>query len=275
MENKKYSEYFQEQIFDVFKKEDLKSLADNLEEYLTIQGVAIESYRNRYFRDFNREIIDENIEENNIFIDEDKVESQNEKLQKLYSDIEYCNSDLKLFTANLYILRPTINNPTIEKTIILGEVRHTYSQNFSDWNYLALVSCCYEKLYNYWDRIGDALAMYLRLDIKGKIYFPIVIDKLKEEYKNSNNESLNFLINFRDIEFKEFNEIRIEVVHYNQFETTYKYDFNKCNNDENKINNLWESKRNMPEYFKNHLELSVLGYKHCFKFIQEHFNKNL
>ncbi len=34
-------------------------------------------------------------------------------------------------------------------------------------------------------------------------------------------------------------------------------------------------KRNMPEYFKNHLELSVLGYKHCFKFIQEHFNKNL
>ena len=271
MENKNYPQYFEEQIFDVFSKENLKSLADDLEWYLTIQGAAINSFKERYFRNFNGEILDKDIEENTLFIDEDKVETENEKLWKLYSDIEYCNSDLKLFTANLYLLRPTINNPTLEKT----NGRPLYRQNFSDWNYSALVSCCYEKLYNYWDRIGDALAMYLRLDIKGKIYFPIVIDKLKEEYKNSNNESLNFLINFREIEFKKFNEIRIEVVHYNQFETTYKYDFNKCNNDENQINNLWESKRNMPEYFKNHLELSVLGYKHCFKFIQEHFNKNL
>ena len=271
MENKNYSQYFEEQIFDVFKKENLKSLADDLGWYLTIQGAAINSFKDRYFRNFNREIVDKDIEENNVFINEDKVESENEKLWKLYSDIEYCNSDLKLFIANLYLLRPTINNPTLEKT----NSRPVYRQNFSDWNYSALVSCCYEKLYNYWDRIGDVLALYLRLEkeINGKIYFPVVIDKLKEEYKNSNNENLNFLINFRENEFKEFNKRRVDVVHYNQFETTYKYDFIKFKHDEDEIKDLWKRKNEMPEYFKNHLELTIKGYAHCFEFIKEHFKK--
>jgi len=138
---------------------------------------------------------------------------------------------------------------------------------------LELVIGCYEKLYNYWDRIGDVLALYLQLDIDNvKINFASVIDCLDKKKIFSKNENFIFLKSFKEKQYKEFNAVRREVVHYNLFETNYKYDFNKFKDDEQKIMEQWQWKKNMPEYFKNHLELSILGYKHCFKFVEEHFN---
>jgi hypothetical protein len=65
-----------------------------------------------------------------------------------------------------------------------------------------------------WDRIGDVLYLRLESQIKGKIYF-LEIDKLKKRnMKIQIVKTLNFLINFRENEFKEFNKIRVDVVHY-------------------------------------------------------------
>lgn len=274
MENNNYPQYFKEQVSEVFKSENLKCISDDEVNYHALQLSLIELYRKKYFRNSQNEISIDNIE----FIDDNQEEIQNEKLWKLYYDIEYCSSNLMLFTANLYLLRPTINNPLLEKIYDSDEVYYTYHQNFSDWNYSAIVSCCYEKLYNYWDRIGDVLALYLDLDIKNEhqITFAFVIDWLEKEKTFSSNENFMFLKFFKENEYKEFNKIRREVVHYNQFETTYRYDFIfKYKNNEEKIIEIWKWKKNMPEYFKKHLELSLLGYKHCVKFVEEHFNKNL
>jgi hypothetical protein len=47
----------------------------------------------------------------------------------------------------------------------------------------------------------------------------------------------------------------------------------KFKNDEFEINSQWKRKNEMPEYFKNHLELTILkGYVHCFEFIKSTLN---
>lgn len=275
MENKNYPQYFQEQILGVLINENLKSIADEKENYFLSQDYLINLYSKRYFRNFQNEISANNIEENNELFDDEKAELQIEKIWKISFDIKNCNDDLKLFIANLYLFHPHINDPTKEKNHIEGRVLHSYNQNFSDWNYSSLVSCCFEKLYNYWDRMGDFLALYLISDIKNEtvINFAFVIDYLDKQERFSEDKNFMFLKSFKETEFKEFNKNRKEVVHYNHFETTYRYDFIKFKNDEDKINDLWKWKNEMPEYFKNHLELTIKGYAHCFEFIKKHFNK--
>lgn len=280
MENRNYPQYIQEQISGVLIKENLKSIADDGENYFLSQDCLIGLYRKRFFLNYQSEISIGNFEVNNELFDDHKAEIQNEKIWKLSFDIKNCNDDLKLFLANLYLFKPYINNPTHDKKTIssISDLYFfSYNQNFSDWNYSSLVSCCFEKLYNYWDRIGDIIALYLNLDIVERVVgFETVIVNLDKKSIYSNDENFVFLKSFKETEFKEFNKFRKEVVHYNQFETTYRYDFIfKHQNNEEKIMEIWNWKKNMPEYFKNHLELSLLGYKHCFEFIKEHFNKNL
>ena len=85
---------------------------------------------------------------------------------KVLDDIKNCIDDLRLFTAKLYVYRPYINDPTME-TVWINEGKHsTYFQNEYDWMYSCYISCCFEKLYNFWDRIGDSLAYYLDVDLK-------------------------------------------------------------------------------------------------------------
>lgn len=282
MQNISYPKYFQEKILEVLIKENLKSLADDEENYFSSQDYLISLYRKRYFLNYQSEISVGNFEVNNELFGEEKAEIQNEKICKLSFDIKNCNDDLKLFLANLYLFKPYINNPTHNKKIISSVpdfYYFSYNQNFSDWNYSSFVSCCFEKLYNYWDRIGDIISLYLNLfseKDERKVTFVAVIDNLDRKGIYSNDENFKFLKSFKDNQFKDFNKTRKEVVHYNQFETTYRYDYIfKHQNDEEKIMEIWKWKKNMPEYFKKHLELSLLGYKHCIKFVKEHFNKNL
>lgn len=250
---------FEKQILDVFENQKLRGLSD-LEEYLKIQAEMIEKYREKYLRNDNE-------------LTTEEIEKQNDNLMLLLSEIQNCNSDLKLFTANLYIFQPYINNPTKEKAFFIDKIITKYHQTFSDWNYSVYVSCCYEKLYNFWDRIGDVLALYLKIEIKEfQIGFHNVIEKISQNEKFSTDVNFLFLKAFSDNEFKEFNNRRKRIVHYYQFETEYKYKIiYKCDNDEDMIKELWNWKNNMPEYFKKHLELSIKGYVHCFKFINTHF----
>ena len=273
MENKDYPKYVETQILKIFEKENLKSLT-NLKDYFPSQDNLINIYRKRYYKNFQDNVIDISTKKF-ILLDDETAEIQNDKIWKLSYDIKNCNDDLKLLVAQLYLFRPYINNPILEKSNFSGRMEFTYRQTFSDWNYSTFVSCCYEKLYNYWDRIGDILALYLKINIdERKVGFFTVINKIEKEEKYSNDENLIFLKNFKDNEFREFNEKRIEIVHYYQFETIYRHKYQKIqaeNNKEEKMNALWEWKKNMPEYFKNHLELSLKGYQHCIKFINEHF----
>ncbi|MBT7655909.1 MAG: hypothetical protein HN591_04520 [Flavobacteriales bacterium] len=78
----------------------------------------------------------------------------------------------------------------------------TYFQNEFDWIYSTFVSCCYEKFYTFWDRIGDTLAYYLELDIpEYKVGFLSVIDKMSNMNAFDSDEDFKYL---KGLKMKQF-----------------------------------------------------------------------
>jgi toxin ParE1/3/4 len=69
-------------------------------------------------------------------------------------------------------------------------------------------------------------------------------------------------------EFREFNKHRKEIVHYYQFETTYKHQLEENYRNEEEIEKLWNWKNNMPSYFKSHLNLSCIGFVKTYELIK-------
>ena len=237
---KHYSE-----VSKFFTQENLISLSDNEHNYNGLNTMEI----------LHLEKINPNFEKFNKF--------------KNLADLKNSNNDLKLLTANLYLYHPHINNPLNEFKFVQGDKIFTYFQNGPDWIYSTFVSCCYEKLYNYWDRIGDTLAYYLELDIpEFKVGFTSVIDKMTSMRIFDSNLNFLYLKNFKQNEFREFNKHRKEVVHYYQFETTYKHQIEENCRNEEEIEKLWNWKNNMPSYFKNHLNLSCEGFTKTYELIK-------
>lgn len=234
------------EIGQIIKDEKLVSLSDNDYQYKD-QNVLILSKSNnqncnRTFKKFND--------------------------IKNIDDLINCNNDLKLFTAHLFYYKPLINNPINEAYLIDGKFMSTYFQNGADWIYSSFVSSCYEKLYHFWDRIGDTLAYYLNVDIKeDQINFPKVIEILTKRDVIKDNPYFKKLLNFKTNEFKEFNKHRKDNVHYYQFETTYRFEHAINSGDKEKIENLWKWKEEMPEYFKQHLKNSCEGYYNIYRLI--------
>lgn len=175
-------------------------------------------------------------------------------------DIINCNQDLMYFTGNLFLYAPFINNPLDDvDTQTFNFPVSNYHQNWYDHRYCAFVSCCFEKAYNYWDRIGDLLYSFfpsLLTNIRSADFTRIV-----EAIANIGEKDSDFLwlSNFKSKQYSELNQYRRDVVHYYQYETTF-HDAHIQNCTKlDKIAELWESKRSLPEYFKNHLELSCQG----------------
>lgn len=230
-------------IFKIFQKENLISLSDN--DY---------SYKGINVLEFSGENTNSDLKKYNSI--------------KNVFDMVNCNNDLKFFTAQLYLYRPYINNPILENRPCDGLTMFTYFQNPYDWAYSTYVSCCYEKLYNFWDRIGDSLAYYLNLDIsEDRVSFHSVIEKLSNSNLYNSNSNFEFLQKFKNNEFSEFNSHRKDIVHYYQFETDYFYNFTINSFEKEKIMKLWERKSKMPEYFKDHLIQSCDGFYHTYKLI--------
>ncbi|GBF22543.1 MULTISPECIES: Cthe_2314 family HEPN domain-containing protein [Arenibacter] len=180
---------------------------------------------------------------------------------KVFNDLLNCNNDLKYFVASLYCYLPYINNPLNEWTMFEGEKLFTYNQKGCDWLFSMNVSCSFEKLYNFWDRIGDVLGYYLEVDLaEYQMNFAKCIDELNKRPELQNNTNFLELKEFRHGDFVEFNKHRKEIVHYYQFETTFRDVLEENCRDEIKIKELWEWKKNMPDYFKNHLHMSCKAF---------------
>jgi hypothetical protein len=206
------------------------------------------------------------------FVHFSKINPKFQKFNKfnVLDDIRNCIDDLRLFTAKLYLYRPYINDPTKE-TVFTGDGEHsTYFQNEYDWKYSSYISCCYEKLYNFWDRIGDSLAYYLDVNLKEwQVDFAKVMDKLTEDGRYGSSHHFNFLKDFKTVNYKYFNEVRREVVHYSQFEASYQQAFVKNFNSKIDLEKQFQEKNKMPEYFKKKLEEACDGYFHAYHLIKE------
>ena len=153
-----------------------------------------------------------------------------------------------------------------EVILINGRTISTYYQNLYDRRYLTFVSCCFEKCYNYWDRIGDKLwSFYPDLLEERAVDFVRIIDLL--EKRDLKNENLNWIINFKKNQYQEINKARKQIVHYSQYEATYRYQHMTFLENFQKISEIWTEKESFPSFFKDNLEYCVEGCYHTYKFL--------
>jgi hypothetical protein len=173
-------------------------------------------------------------------------------------DIEFISQDIKFFTGLLFHLRPFINIPS--------EEHNTYFQNRYDHRYLIFASVAHQNVYNFWDRIGDLLYCFFETGLSEKrVYFSNVLNNFPEQYKN--NEHFDTLNNLYENEVKSLLNTRHQIVHYKQLETKHHLEIFQNYNDEQKKNELEKEKKNYPEFFKKHLELSNIAFEHTLKLI--------
>jgi hypothetical protein len=244
-------ELYEKGLINIYDKENLIALRDNDYKY---KGVSVHEIFN--------------------FSNNSNLTIPNFNKIKNFDDIINCNSDLRHFTALLFFYRPYINNPNYEKIITRDFSYYSYFQNLPDRRFSQFASICFEKLYNYCDRIGDLLAYYYPLkfpEVK-KIYFPYVIDILKNDLELINEKYFRDLLSYREITYREIHEHRNEIVHYYQFETNYKFDFSLNATNDEEISKLWEYKNRLPEYFSEQLKLSNELYISSLKLIKKKFS---
>ena len=182
-------------------------------------------------------------------------------------DLINCCNDLMYFTAQLFLYQNLINNP-LKETTDLGDkkVLSRYHQNIYDHRYSIFVTCCFEKCYNYWDRIGDRLASYYPELLKiQQVDFARIIDRI--DSLGIENENFQWLLNFKKNEYQQLNKHRLNSVHYCQYEANFRYLHTMNCTDIEYLKLLWKEKSEFPAYFKGHLELAVAGYYHMYKFL--------
>ena len=101
---------------------------------------------------------------------------------KLFDDLIFCSDEILHFTALLYLYRPYLQNPIKEGFPFAKGIIYPTSDTIEVKRYNMFSNSLSEKVYNYWDRIGDLIATYFPelIDPK-KVYFTTAIDIIPQE----------------------------------------------------------------------------------------------
>jgi hypothetical protein len=188
---------------------------------------------------------------------------------EVFDDLIFCSDEIMYFTAQLFLYKPFVNNPYKERYWFVNGWVYPNMQNLPAKRFSMASSIVLEKLYNYWDRIGDLINIYFPglIKSKTKVYFSTVVDSIPEAFRNSENYS--WLKTFRDNQYKEINNKRIDVVHYITNDTAFKHKHIEAVTNEQAILDLLAARDALPEYFEDQINLTLDGFVRTVQFIEE------
>lgn len=182
-------------------------------------------------------------------------------------DLLFNSDEIIYFTAHLFFYKPFINTPLKDAFFTEKGMVYPIFTNLPGKRYDMFVGICFEKIYNYWDRIGDLIASFFPNQFKGNVYFPITIKELDDKYTKSSNYI--WLRNFVDNEYNQFNKQRINIVHYISKSTQQKWDQLDQVTDYEKSEALTNKILSYPEYFKEMNELCKIGFEKTLNLLKE------
>lgn len=187
--------------------------------------------------------------------------------QHLIDDLMFISDELLYFTSHLFLYRPHISDPLKNAfTTANGQVVYPVFTNFAGKRYEMYLNVCYEKAYNFWDRIGDLLASFFPSDFPGNIYFLSVVRKLKTMYPV--NADLVWLDNFATTVFYDYNETRKKSVHTITQRTENKWKQLGQVGDEQKSRELSDEILGYPDEFKKMLDFCSEGIVRTLDFLE-------
>ncbi|MFN8325751.1 MAG: Cthe_2314 family HEPN domain-containing protein [Flavobacteriaceae bacterium] len=186
---------------------------------------------------------------------------------KNLDDIIFSSDEIVYFTAHLFLYAPYINTPLKDAYRSGEKMIYPVFTNLYGKRYDMYLGIVFEKVYNYWDRIGDLIASFFPELFSGNIFFPKTIKTLEIEY--AGNENYDWLLNFLNNDFTKFNEQRIQIVHYFSKSTNQKWE---------QLNQVWDYEKSKqhtdqilsyPGYFKEMNEISKIGFEKTLLFLEE------
>jgi hypothetical protein len=133
-------------------------------------------------------------------------------------DLVYLSQDMCFILSELFLFKPYLRNFLEDPINTRNKTIYRYFPSFYDKQYFHLASNFLQTTYNFWDRIGDLLYHFFefpKIKSDRDVYFDRIINQFPEESKN---ESYDFLLNFLQNEFKQFNKDRKQIVHYKGIE---------------------------------------------------------
>jgi hypothetical protein len=181
------------------------------------------------------------------------------EFRMIHSDLLLISDEVMIILANMYLYRPFLNNPIAEAYVKRGTV-YPNLVNLETKRYWMFSQILCEKLYNYWDRIGDLLIEYFRGSLKPReIYFSNVIDRIPIEYQEI--EGYCWLKNFKKVHYPALNALRNNDVHNITSFTEDIFNYYNNNRNKEKITDLLKKRNEMVNFYKEHMIFTIDGYK--------------
>jgi hypothetical protein len=178
----------------------------------------------------------------------------------------YISDSIMYFTAQLYFFRPFLYNPVENPIVIRDKKYYPYHMSLSDRRYFMFCEITFEKIYTFWSQIAILLAASIDEEIDyRRIYFPTILQKVN----NQDCESFSWLDKFAKNEYAEFNSHRKMIVHHRSLETKFRSDHIKSFSIKEEMEKLVRERDELPEYFRNHIELTLIGFEKAINLVSK------
>lgn len=183
-------------------------------------------------------------------------------------DIFRSSQEIKSLFGEVLLLNPYLTNYTSNPVPFNGTIIYTYFPTFIDQRFFQLTGLLFESLYNYWDKIGDILAVYFTPNLPPtKIYFLTVIGAIPEKFYSSDN--YKWLKDFGNKEYFEVNNKRKSVVHYKHLESNFHEEYSKYFNKKAELEKLYKEKIELSIFLDDQVRKTIKGFEVAFKLIDE------
>ncbi|ALM50282.1 hypothetical protein AMR72_16160 [Flavobacterium psychrophilum] len=217
------------------------------------------------------------------------LNSTNFQFQKNLDNLLFNSDEIAYFTANAFLYKDLISNPIDDAQTYYDDARRewiTYYPNFvnlASKRYSMFIAVAFEKIYNYWDRLGDLLwATYFQNDLKEvAVDFNRIIDCIKNKYSEYHHLlSYQWLLNFKENQYKALNEIRKNIVHYTSIDIEFKWahlgqfennegESQNILSDKSEIEKVMTERKGYSNILKEHISLSIEGFIQIHQLIED------
>lgn len=187
--------------------------------------------------------------------------------QKFSDDLDFLSDELQFIIGEMYMYRDFIRNPIGRPSQNAGGTYYAKDYNIAEKRYDMLVNQAAQVCYNIWDRIGDLINTFFPGMLgKRNVYFKTVIPAIDSKYHTANYD---WLKNFADNEFKKFNDLRLQIVHFEVPATTDMHKHLGSIFDKAAIEVLHKEKMDRADYFKDQADKTIDGLYYALSFLDD------
>lgn len=183
-------------------------------------------------------------------------------------------ADLKYRLGTLYLYFPYITKLQNSYRYRNGEKYYVYYQSRNDARFNRELPIAFECLYKFWQRLSDFMLSFFPDELNncsGRSYFHTPIKYICKHHPNlTKSDNLQWLLNFSENIYPEFNKKRKFFVHTAGYDNTFFAEFiNNSKRDEISMIEMDKERESLLPYLKGQLELCLEGYVHIMNFLNE------